>query len=214
MLLIITAIFGAWFYYYYALKNQVEFPLKETLTLSLAFVGSFGTLASIIFAFYLYTLQREKDESAAKEVMLKNKPLLLIIIEDIYQARDDNGQPALAIDLSVVNHNNNASSFSLNYDYLPNKNTDLIVNFDYQLNHTGILRAEENINITAYIISSRNISNPPKPEEIDLLIKAVYLDKSNNMIEDYYVLDNLNRNTLPFLKSKIITASGKFIEIK
>lgn len=212
-----TIIFGAWFYYCYALSNINESPFKETLSLSLTFLGSFGTLASIVFAFYLYIKQREKDQDDVKSAILKNKPQLFIKIEDIYRSKDNNGQPALAIDLKVINYNNDASSFSLGYEYLENDKKNIIVDFDYPFNSTNIFKSGENLNITATFISSTDIIEPPNLEELNFYIKAIYLDKINNMIEDYYRLTPSKNNSISIskiIKSNIITVSGKYIEIK
>jgi len=214
ILLIITTLFGAWFYYCYALKNITESPFKETLSLSLTFLGSFGTLASIIFAFYLYIKQREKDEDDEKAMIRSSKPTLFIKIDDFYKSNDSNGQPALAIDFNIKNYNNNASSFSLQFDYLPNKKEKILVEFDYPYNKSDIFKPGENLNITAIFTSRDDIVNPPKPEELNIYIKAVYLDSLNNKIEDYFLLEKSKRDTVQFVKSNIRTPSGKFLEMK
>lgn len=213
ILLIITALFGVWLYYCYALKNNIDSPFKETLSLSLTFLGSFGTLASIIFAFYLYMKQREKDEDDEKAMIRGSKPTLFIRIDDFYKSNDSNGQPALAIDFNIKNYNNSASSFSLQFDYLPSKKGKILVEFDYPYNKSDIFKPGENLNITAIFTSRDDIINPPKTEDLNIYIKAVYLDSLNNKVEDYFILEKSKGNTVPFVKSNIITPSGKLIEM-
>ena len=214
ILLIITALFGAWFYYCYALKNISDSPFKETLSLSLTFLGSFGTLASIVFAFYLYIKQREKDEDDEKAKIRSSKPTFFIKIDDFYISNDSNGQPALAIDFNIKNYNNSASSFSLQFDYLPNKKEKILVEFDYPHNKSDIFRPGENLNISAIFTSRDDILNPPKTEDLNIYIKAVYLDSINNKIEDYFLLEKSKRDTVPFIKSNVMTPSGNFFEMK
>ncbi|ELW85708.1 MULTISPECIES: DUF4352 domain-containing protein [Acinetobacter] len=214
ILLIITALFGAWFYYFYALKNISDSPFKETLSLSLTFLGSFGTLASIVFAFYLYIKQREKDEDDEKAKIRSSKPTFFIKIDDFYKSNDSNGQPALAIDFNIKNYNNNASSFSLQFDYLPNKKEKILVEFDYPYNKSDIFKSGENLNITAIFTSCDDILNPPRPEDLNIYIKAVYLDSINNKTEDYFLLEKSKRDTVPFIKSNVMTPSGNFFEMK
>lgn len=214
ILLIASFSFGVWFYYFYAFDNIQEAPLKESISLSLAFLGSFGTLTSIIFAFYFYVEQIEQQQHDAEMIILRNKPKLFIRIEDIYNSEDRNGQPALAVDMKVENYNNTASSFSLNYDYVLNGNKEIIAEFDYPYKRKNILDSGESINITAIFTSSKNIVSPPEFNELNLYIKCVYLDRLNNTIEDYYLIEGSNKKSIKYIKSNILTASGNFIELK
>lgn len=212
-LIILSILFGVWFYYNYALENIANVPLKESISLSLTLLGSVGTLASIVFTFYLYIKQREKDEEDEKSMIRTVKPTFFIKINDVYISNDSNKQPALAIDFNIKIYNNNASSFSFQFDYLPNKKEQIFVEFDYPYNKSDIFKAGENLQITAIFTSCKDVVNPPQREELNIYIKAVYLDKMNNMIEDYFLLEQSKRNTISFVKSNIITASGKFIEM-
>lgn len=213
-LISITALFRIWFHYCYAVKNITVTPFKETLSISISFLGSFGTLASIIFAFYLYIKQREKEDNEEKSIIRSNKPTFFIKIYDLYNSQDSNGQPALAIDLNIKNFSNSASSFSLQFDYLPNKKNNILVDFDYPCNMSDIFNPGENLNITAIFTSCDDILKPPKLEDIKTFIKVVYLDRLNNIIEDYFLLDKIKIKSIKFYKSIVLTSSGKVIEIK
>lgn len=212
----LTILFGVCFHFFYAIKNITAHPFKETLSMTLTFLGSVGTLASIIFAAFSLIDQAEHNKEEEKKVILRSKAQLLIRVEEIYPSKDSNGQPALAIDFKVENYNNDASSFNLGYDNSPDNKKNLIVEFDYPHNRTNIFKSGENLNISAIITSPTDILNPPKLEDINLYIKAVYLDKLNNIIEDYYLLTPSNNKSVKIsgvIKSNIIAASGRFIEI-
>lgn len=212
VLIFLSILFGIWFYYYYALENIKETPLKEAISLSLTFLGSCGTLASILFAFYLYIKQQEKNNEDEKTMILNGKPTFFIRIDDIYESSDNNSQPALAIDFNIKIYNSNASSFSFQFDYLPDKKEQILVDFDYQHGRNDIFKAGENLNITAIFTSSKSVVKPPKKEELNIYLKAVYLDKLNNSIEDYFLLKHPLSNAIPFVKSNIMTPSRKFIK--
>lgn len=214
ILLILSILFGVWFYYYYALENIDSAPLKESISLSLTFLGSFGTLVSIFFAFYLYLKQQEKDRNDAKKIILSKKPKLFITIGDVYEYDDDNYQPALAVDLKIKNYTNTASSFSLNFDYKLDGKKEILVDFDYSTHRKTTLHAGDDMQVTAIFISSKNIMSPPKFNELDVYIKCVYLDGLNNNIEDYYLITSKNMNSIQYIKSNILTVDGRFIEVK
>lgn len=222
-----TLIFGLLFHLYYALEFKLEYPFKETLSMSLSFLGSFGSLASIYFALRVYIDQKKKEkednimqqqqqENDAKEFILRNKPKLAMQVTKYYYSEDKASQPALAVDLTIKNYSNNAYSFGLAYEYLPDKEPHLLIEFEENY-ASSTLRVDETRTITIIISLVIDIGNPPKLDDIDLYIKAVYLDKLNNSVEDYYKLKKSNRGEnltiTSLVKSEILTVSGKLIKL-
>lgn len=217
ILLLASILFGVVFHYCYALKYIDQSPLKETLSLTFSFIGSVGTVASIASAFLFYLKQIEKDKDEAEALILRNKPKLFIKISDIYASTDRNKQPSLTMDLNIEIYNNNASSLSLSYEYIPNTSHDILVEFDYPPNYKSALNSGDNLNVSAAFTYVNNIDKCPNLGDIHLYIKAVYLDKLNNTIEEYYLLKSVKRKSQPIgklVKTNILTATGQFIEIK
>lgn len=200
------------FYYLFEYMG-VPYPLKESIFSSIALIGSFGTIASIYYAIHIHQLERAKALELEKNLIRANKPQLLIEITDCNSGVDTRGQEALILDLRVFNHSHSASSFSLNWDKLPNVDSNLVVEFDYPAEYS-IINKGEHLNIDACITNSD--LSLPAVDEINFYIKAVYIDKGNNFIEDYFMVKKNAHGSLSCngpKKSSILTAGRVLLEL-
>lgn len=215
VLIFISILFGVTFHYCYSLPQNLEFPFKETLTITLGFIASIVTLLSILFAIFVHFDQEDKKIVIEKRKILSSKPQLMIKIVEISTGNDSNFQKAIILSLQVKNYSHPATSFSLNYEKLPNKISNILIEFDCPYNRDTLNKGDI-LNIDAYITSALDVNHHPKISDINLYIKAVYLDQHNNSIEDYFLVkpNNSSISISKTKKSNILTSYGKIIEIK
>lgn len=208
-LICISVLFGVIFHYCYTLPRNLD------LTITLTFFGSIGVLLSIFFAIYNHFAEEDKKIDKEIQKILCSKPQLQIQIYEISNEYDSNSQKAVRLSLQVKNYSHPATSFSLNYEDLPNRKSNLLIEFDYPYN-SDTLNKGDVLNIDAYITSALDVNHHPKISDINLYIKAVYLDQLNNSVEDYFLVkpNNISISISNTKKSNISTSYGKNIEIK
>ena len=212
LILSLTGIFSGVMHYFYFLPNSIDNLLKENISLSLTFLGSIGTLTSIIFAVYVYLDQEDQNRKKTVHLIKNSKPIFQLNIREFDYGFDSNNQPAIIMDILLVNYSHTASSVSLSYESTGSSN--LIVSFDLPLG-MELINKGENRNISASIIYSSIVNQHPKISDINLMIKIIYLDNYNNAIEDCFKINPQQNKPYRYQTSNstALTSNGSLLEL-
>lgn len=176
--ILISILFFVVSLYFYKIFN-VDLYFEKALTLTFSALGSIGTIASIIFAIWLYNSQKESQQ-----------PIFLLSAKDPMERRDElRIEPYWAIDINIINYGHQVTSFSLvSLECKLNKNIiiDIADNFKTSFNKG------ESHKIRLMIYNSIAITDLPKITDLNFTFSLNYLDVFNTPHFDEYKIDYID----------------------
>lgn len=192
-LIIISLVFLFALYFYFESAGE-EYPLKEALSFTLSFIGSIGTIASLIFALYFYNSQSDEQ----KNIIKSNQPLFQLSTSDLKKSKDSTGQPSFTLYVNVKNFGHLASSFSLVNIGLPENLGDKII-IEIQNYNITLFNRDDSYDFELNIFNSNDIQLYPNMENARFDLLLSYVDKFNSSHFKVYSL-SFDKNKKPKLK--------------
>lgn len=183
-------------FYCYFQSEDVSLPFKEAISLTLSFIGSIGTIASIIFALYFYNKQLEEQNNIKK----LNQPLFMLSASDLKKSKDSTGQPSYTLGFNIENFGHLASSFSLTNLGLPGDMDNKII-AEIPNSFISIFNRGDSYNFDVNISNIFYIQSYPDMENIRFDLLLSYMDKFNSSKFEVYSL-SLDKDGKPKLKGQ------------
>lgn len=173
--------------------DGVEMPLHEALTLTFSFIGSVGTIASIIFALYFYNKQQDEQ----KKLIGSNQPIFMLTTSTLEKSNDSTGQPSYSFDISVKNFGHLASSFSLsNIGSTEGMDDEIMV--EILNSFVSLFNRDDSYNFKVNISNIFKVQSYPDIENISFDLLLSYMDKFNSSKYEVYTL-SINKSSKPKL---------------
>lgn len=191
-LLVISFVFFLVFYCYFRSENII-YSFKEAISLTLSFIGSIGTIASIIFAIYFYNKQLEEQ----KNIVKSNQPLFMLSTSVLEKSNDSAGQPSYSFNINVQNFGHPASSFSL-VDVGSANNLDNKIIIEIPDAFISLFNRDDSYDFKVNISNIFDIQSYPDIENIGLDLLLSYVDKFNSSKFEVYTL-SINKDRKPKL---------------
>ncbi len=180
-------------YCVYSHIDSVIMPLHEALTLTFSFIGSVGTIASIIFALYFYNKQQEEQ----KKLIGSNQPIFMLTTSALEKSTDSAGQPSYSFNIDIKNFGHLASSFSLlnigSADGIDDK-----IRVEVLDPLVSLFNRDDSYSFRINISNIFNIQSYPNIESIGFDLLLSYVDKFNSPKYEMYTL-SINQSSKPKL---------------
>lgn len=180
-------------YCVYSDIDSVKMPLHEALTLTFSFIGSVGTIASIIFALYFYNKQQEEQ----KKLIGSNQPIFMLTTSALEKSTDSTGQLSYSFNISVKNFGHLASSFSLS-NMGSTEGMDDKIMVEILNSFVSLFNRDDSYNFKVNISNIFNVQSYPDIENISFDLLLSYVDKFNSSKYEVYTL-SINQSSKPKL---------------
>lgn len=189
---LISLIFFALSYYYY-LETSEGLPLERAVSITFSFIGSIGTIASIIFALYFYNKQQEEQ----KKLIGSNQPIFMLTTSALEKSTDSTRQPSYSFDINIKNFGHLASSFSLvNVGSAEGLDSKIIIEIPDAF--VSLFNRDDSYDFRVNISNIFDIQSYPNTKNISFDLLLSYMDKFNSSRFEVYAL-SINEDGKPKL---------------
>ena len=192
--ILISILFFVVSLYFYKIFNGGLY-FEKALTLTFSALGSIGTIASIIFALYVYNKQQDEQ----KKLIESNQPMFMLSTSTLEKSNDSTGQPSYSFDISVKNFGHIASSFSL-VDVGSADNLDDKIIVEIPDAFVSLFDRDDSYDFKVNISNVFDIQSHPDIDNIGFDLLLSYVDKFNSSKYKVYAL-SINIDGKPKLMS-------------
>ncbi|WP_180068362.1 hypothetical protein [Acinetobacter sp. YH16038] len=190
---LISLIFFALSYCYYYLETSQRLPLERAVSITFSFIGSIGTIASIIFALYFYNKQQEGQ----KKLIGSNQPIFILTTSALEKSTDSTRQPSYSFDINIKNFGHLASSFSLvNVGSAEGLDSKIIIEIPDAF--VSLFNRDDSHSFRVNISNIFDIQSYPNTKNISFDLLLSYMDKFNSSRFKVYAL-SINEDGEPKL---------------